>query len=143
HIVIPPREIVVRMSSDFLAVSNEQVAAALRYIGEHAADNMSIADVAHATGVSRSHLARRFRDCLGCSMKDEIQRHRVLRVMALLIETDLSVHKIAAQLGFRHVTNLCNFFSTQTGMSPGAWRKSHRNADGEQKSATFEAQDPK
>ena len=121
--VIPPLGVVMRQSTDVLAISDADVAAAVRFIRERACDGIAVDDVVRQVGLSRSTLKRRFAAILRRSPKDEIDRVQIDRVMQLLSTTELSLAKIADLAGFRHVESMCKLFRRKTGMTPGRYRK--------------------
>ena len=59
--VVPPLGITTRQSTDVLAIDDPDVAAAVRYIREHACRGAGVEDVLEHVPVSRSILERRFR----------------------------------------------------------------------------------
>lgn len=125
-IIIPPKRVAMRMSTDVLAVDDQAVARALLFIRDHLTEPIGIVDVVRASGVSRSNLEHRFRVRLRTTINKEITKRRLKRAQALLVDTMLSLEEIARASGFRRVTYFANFFQAQTGMAPGAWRREHR-----------------
>ncbi len=71
-IVVEPRGVVARQSTDFVAVADADTAAALHYIREHACDGIDVDDVLAHVPVSRRTLERRFATFLGHSPRDVI-----------------------------------------------------------------------
>lgn len=126
HISVPPLGIVTRQSSDVVAVADEGLAAALRFIREHACEGINVADVLNAVPVSRSKLERDLRQALGRSPNAEIRRVQLARVRDLLTETDLSLAAIAQRTGFPHVQYLCTAFKQYFKLTPGRYRVSAR-----------------
>ena len=111
--LIPPLGVVMRQSTDVLAISDADVAAAVRFIREHACNGIAVDDVVRQVGLSRSTLKRRFAAILRRSPKDEIDRVQMDRVMQLLSTTELSLAKIADLAGFHHVESMCKLFQTK------------------------------
>lgn len=121
--LIEPLGIVTRQSSDVVAVEDELLAQALRYIREHACEGINVDDVLRTTPVSRSKLERDLRKLLGRSPNAEIRRVQLREVQRLLLETDLNLTAIAGRTGFAHVQYLCESFKKLFGQTPGEWRK--------------------
>jgi LacI family transcriptional regulator len=115
--------VVSRLSSDVLAVDDQAVAAALRYIRQHGKEYLSIPQVVAHSGTSRRPLERRFRDTLGRTIRDEIQQVRVGLVKTLLVETPMSLKEIAKELDFASVPQVSRYFHKATGLSPAQYRK--------------------
>lgn len=121
--LIKPSGIVVRQSTDVLAIADRTVATAIRFIREHAVTGIGVEDVLAEVRLSRSTLERRFAKYLGRSPKAEILRVQLQHVKQFLSETDYPLVKIARLTGFSHVENMCNFFKTKTGKTPGQYRR--------------------
>jgi AraC-like DNA-binding protein len=102
EILIPPKGIVVRASSDELVVNDPLVAQAARLIRENALVDISVGDLCRKLNVSRSRLDRRMKTALKRSPKEEITRIRPREVERLLRETDITIEVIAEQTGFAH-----------------------------------------
>jgi len=126
RIAIPPLGVVTRQSSDVVAIADEAVAAALRYIREHACQGITVADILDAVPLSRSKLERDLRQLLGRSPNAEIRRVQLARVRELLADTDLSLAGIASRSGFPHVQYLCTAFKRHFHQTPGRYRASVR-----------------
>jgi LacI family transcriptional regulator len=124
RIVVHPTHIVVRRSTDVVAVEDQSVAKALRYIrGTSRWERLTVAIVARHAGVSRRLLEKRFRRELGYSVLDDIRRVRTDKMAQLLVETQLPVHEIAQTLGFGDVQHFARYFRSVKKMSPLAYRK--------------------
>ena len=121
--LIAPRGVVTRRSTDVLAIENRDVAHALRLIHEHACDGLFARDVVAATPLSRAVLAQQFKQAVGRSIGQEIQRVRIRRAKELLEQTDLAIKQIARRSGFRGVEYMTRVFGRLTGQTPGEYRK--------------------
>jgi LacI family transcriptional regulator len=119
---VPPGGIVTRRSTDVLAVEDRQIAAAMRFIREHACEDIDVSDVLRAVPMSRSTLDRRFIKILGRSPKDEILRVRLGRVKQLLAETDLPLSLISEKVGLEYVEHLSRMFKEREGLTPSDFR---------------------
>lgn len=127
---IPPRCVVVRRSSDMLAIDDPLVVQAVAYIREHASDGVSVEQVADYLGTSRRWLDDRFRASLNRTAAAEIKRVRVERVKALLAESELELSRIAELTAFGNSKVLVTVFRRLTGMTPGSYRKRVRGRSG-------------
>jgi LacI family transcriptional regulator len=128
-LLIPPKGIVTRQSTDSVAISDAVVARASRFIRDNAHRPIGVADVLARTGVSRSTLERRFRATLGHSPQREIARTRLKRVMTLLRETDWPLSRIAEDAGFDHPEYMMVVFKREAGQTPTQWRLSHEKPE--------------
>lgn len=123
---IEPVRVVERRSTDALAVPDRHVAAALRYIREHAHDGIAVKDVLRAVPVSRTLLERKFSQLMGESLHRLIKRRQIERVRQLLAETEVAVARIADMTGFESASYLSAVFRRETGESPREFRQKHR-----------------
>jgi LacI family transcriptional regulator len=122
EVLVPPRGIVVRASSDELVIHDKVVQKAARMIREHAATGLNVEQLCQHISISRSALERRMKAALGRTPKEEIQRMRFRLVERLLRETDLTIEVIAAQCGFTHSHYLQAAFKAYHGVTPGQYR---------------------
>jgi LacI family transcriptional regulator len=122
-VLLPPRGVRVRKSTDALALDDRSVAQAVRYIREHGCEAIEVEDVVRRVPLSRSVLQRRFRALLGRSVHDEIVRVRLARARELLQETDLPLAEIAERAGFRHQEYMGAVFRRRLQQTPGALRR--------------------
>jgi LacI family transcriptional regulator len=122
-ILLAPKGVHARVSTDSLAVDDRNVAQSLRFIREHACEPIDVDDVVRTVPISRSVLQRLFRELLGRSMHDEIIRVRLSRARELLQDTDLPLIEIAERAGFRHQEYMGAVFRQRLGITPGALRR--------------------
>ena len=125
RVLVPPRQVITRRSSESLAIRDRTVALAVRYIRDQAAVGCSVGDIVAAIRVPRATLERRFRQQLKRSPQAEIRAVQLQRVKELLIGTDYTLEHIAGQCGFEHAEYLSVTFKKQTGWTPGQYRRRH------------------
>lgn len=126
RILVEPTRIVERQSSNILAVDDENVAQAVRFINDNVDKPIQVNDVAQAAVLSRRVLERRFRQLLNRSINEEIKRIRIKRCIQLLFETDLSISEIATTMRFSGVEHISRYFRNAIGMSLSAYRRKLR-----------------
>lgn len=126
-VIIPPKGVVTRASTDILAVPHREVAIALRYIWQHYAEPIQTNDVAAAAGLSRYHLMRLFQANLGRSITDEIAHKRIEHAKQLLLETDLKAWQIAEQTGYTNIVHFSTAFTRLVGQAPSHFRNQHHH----------------
>ena len=122
-ILLPPRGIVVRKSTDTLAADDPTLALALREISKRLPTSFGVNEVAAAINVSRTRLDQLFAEKFSRSVGREIARQRIEKAKKFLAETDCPMKEIAAQCGFCNAGYFTNAFRTATGMTPKAWRR--------------------
>lgn len=129
--LVPPRRVVVRQSSDVLAVDDPALQMALRHIHAQAWRPLSVAEVVDVATVGRRALEQRFRSLLGRSIRDEIYRAHLARARGLLLETDLPLREVARRSGFRWLEHFCQRFAADCGVTPARFRGRYRVAAAE------------
>lgn len=120
---VSPVGIVARGSTEILATGDQDVAAALRFIRDHACEPIGLDDVGSATGSTTATLRRRFKAVLGRTVHDEIQRVRIERAKRLLVSTDWTFRQIARQSGFCSVQHMSTRVRQATGQTPRQYRQ--------------------
>ena len=96
---------------------------ALRHIEQNLQTVASVADVAHAVGLSGEHLRHLFARQTGETLSRYLVRSRVRRATDLLRHTTLPLKVIAAACGFSNERYLCSVYKKKTGRTPGQQRQ--------------------
>lgn len=122
-LMIPPTGICVRTSTDVLATSDTNVAAALRYMWNHLDLDLSVSDIVREVGTTRRGLERAFQHELGRSIIAELRRKRLETFVELLTTTNLPIHEICKDTGFFTRDYLHRIFKQEFGMTPLKYRK--------------------
>lgn len=120
--LIPPIGIATRQSTDILAVADPRIAAALRYIREHACERIRVSDVLRQCPMARRALEMRFKKLTGRTPRQEILRVQLNRAKELLIGTELAMSEIAERTGFSP-DYLSEVFKANEGLVPSAYRR--------------------
>jgi len=95
----------------------------LAYFHQHYAQPLSRAEIARAIGVNGNYLSEIFRQELGLSPWEYLNRYRIKKAKDLLDHTDKSVTAIAFEVGFNDPAYFNRVFRKIVGMSPGQYRK--------------------
>jgi LacI family transcriptional regulator len=120
--LIPPIGVETRQSTDVLALADREIAAAVRFIREHACDGATIGDLLRVVPLSRRVMESRYRKATGRTPHQDLVRFRIDRVKQLLAETDHSLERIATLSGFDHPEYMSVAFKRETGTTPGLYR---------------------
>lgn len=121
--LVPPREIVPRMSTDVIAAEDALVAEAILFIRENACEGIDVGAVCRHVCRSRGVVEPRFKATLGHTVHEEIQRVRLGRVRELLVTTDLPIKQVARASGFRYPEYLMRVFRQMTGKTLKEYRE--------------------
>lgn len=122
RIVVEALGVVTRRSTDVVAVEDEDIATALRFIQREQGRGITVESVVQETAVSRRKLEKRFSEMIGRTILEEIQLVRLERAKRLLVETTYSVSKIAELAGFGSAGYFIQFFQKRVGKTPRKYR---------------------
>lgn len=105
-----------------LAAWQQRLVAA--YIGDHLADDVSLATLARLAHLSPYHFARAFKHSFAMPPHRYLVAARIQHAKRLLAEHELSVTGVAAAVGFRELSSFSNAFRRLTGVTPSQYRRS-------------------
>jgi LacI family transcriptional regulator len=125
-ILLPPKAVFVRESTQPRHLLDARLAEALRYIQEHWAVPLGVSDLLEAVPASRRSLERLFQTHLGRSPAEEIRRVQINQVKWLLMEGRATLSDIATTAGFSSFSNFASAFRREVGMTASAYRKRFR-----------------
>jgi LacI family transcriptional regulator len=123
HTFISPLGIAARRSTDMLAVNDEDVRLALRFIRDHAHEPIDVADVAEHVSISRRSLETKMQKAIGRTPAVELQRVRLRCAKQLLAETIDPITSVVFASGFNSRQVFCHLFRRETGMTPSDYRR--------------------
>jgi LacI family transcriptional regulator len=124
-IVVPVRNLVLRKSSDTLAINHPGLARALRYITAHHVQDIGIDEIARAAGMCRRGIHYAFGRELRCTPADYLLGARLEAAKRRITEGKGKLDEIAAECGFKTARNLHRCFIRAVGLAPRAWRSQH------------------
>ncbi len=93
------------------------------YVSEHAADDISVAEVAASVHLNPQYAMTVFRRSLGVTIGDYLAQCRVATAQQLLLTTDQPVPDVGFAAGFRSQSQFYERFARWCGQSPGAYRR--------------------
>lgn len=82
-----------------------------------------LADIAHVTGLSPSHFAKKFRASTGLSLHRFINRRRLQAGLDALRSRTVPLASLAIDLGFSSQSHFTRLFHDLTGMTPARYRR--------------------
>lgn len=118
--------VLAKLSSDTLAVSDPNIAAAMRFIQGHFREPIGTTEILTAVPMARRSLERKFRQTFGMSVVDRIRQIRVNEARLLLAGTADPVTLIAEKCGFSSYSYMSRVFLEDTGMNPRDYRAQFR-----------------
>ena len=104
-------------------LSPRSVARAKELLAARIDGDLSIAEVADACDLSRSHFTRAFRDTTGQTPYQWLMARRLERACELLRDAAMLLAEIAMTCGFSDQSHFTRVFSRHMGMAPGVWRR--------------------
>ncbi len=107
--------------------------ATLLHLREHFADPLPLPEVARRAGLSLAAFSRVFRKATGTSFLAYLRAIRVAHAKQLLLTTPLGSERIAHACGFHSLHHLMRAFKKLTGATPGAFRRAHGQAAGDER----------
>lgn len=96
------------------------------FIEDNAHRPIHLDDVAKHAGLSSFHFLRLFSKVVGTSPHQYLVRARLGRAARLLVEPELSVTRIAYEVGFGDLSNFVRTFQRALGVSPRVFRRAAR-----------------
>ena len=99
------------------------------YIREHMAYNVSLTELAEVFNYNEKYLGQLFKARCGYTIKGYCNYIRVKKAKDLLLNTKISVSRIAQQLGYSNVTYFDRVFRYFTGVPPHVYRSARKKKD--------------
>jgi len=123
HLLLPPEGLIVRESTDFFAVDDELIAAALNFIAAKSHTEIGPDDVARAVATETRTLQRRFHKYLNRPIAAEIRRVRIERAKRELTQSNRRMSEIAKNAGFGEAMRMYEVFTRELGVTPSEFRR--------------------
>jgi LacI family transcriptional regulator len=123
HILLPPEGLLVRESTDFVAVDDPLISAALEFIAANCHLKIGQNDVADAVGMETRTLQRRFRKYLARPIAKQILHARLERAKREITQTKRSLTEISREVGFGPRERMYEVFLRELGVTPSRYRK--------------------
>jgi len=116
------------MRSDSASLSGRSALQELqRWVISHLAEVKTVVMMAEHMAISERHLTRLFRNELGMTPGQWLERERVAKAKQLLEQKSLPAKTLALQCGFSGADVMRRAFSRVTGITPAAYRKMTEN----------------
>jgi AraC-like DNA-binding protein len=108
-----------------LAVWQEK--AALDFMRDNMATDITIAAVADSVGFSANHFSKCFKNVMGVTPHQWLVQTRLERSKVLLANPALSLSEVSRECGFFDQSHFCRAFARHTGSNPTVWRQNRRH----------------
>ena len=124
---VDPVRVVVRQSTNTLAIDDPMVVESVQFIRTNFAEGITVGDVLDASDVSRPTLEQHFKRALGRTIHRQITIERMEHAKELLHSTELSLAAISTRCGFSYPSKFSTAFRRETGVSPSEYRQRGRS----------------
>lgn len=104
----------------------------VKFLFDHFRDDITLAQVASASGYTPNYFSKLFSDLTGRRYIDFLNNLRINYAKMLLITTKRSVTDIARTSGFSSLSNFARAFKEEVGMPPSAYRKANESKTGDE-----------
>jgi AraC-like DNA-binding protein len=94
-----------------------------QYIQQHAAEDITLEQVAELIHLSRSAFSKFFKRATGKTFSDYVNDIRIGKACYLLTESDKAINEIAYETGFDSLTYFNRVFLRKKGVTPGKFKK--------------------
>jgi AraC-like DNA-binding protein len=95
------------------------------YIASHLNSKIRVMDLVRAVQLTPNRFFRLFKKRFSCTPHQYVMHARIARAQRLLLMSEGTLTKIAAECGFGDKSRLANLFRNATGQPPGQWRRIH------------------
>jgi len=93
-----------------------------KFIEDHLASTLTLADVARAANTSTYYFCKLFKRETGLNFSEYVSQLRVEKAKSLLPNLNLRVSEIGYEVGFQSLTHFNRLFKRITGLSPTLYR---------------------
>lgn len=105
------------------SATNMRMQRFLRYIEQHYAEEITLADLAASANVSKSECLRCFKQSMQTSPYKYLVEYRLLQAAMLLKSSNENIAGIANRVGFQLVSHFSKCFREKTGQTPTQYRR--------------------
>ena len=105
------------------------MAAAAGYMKDKFAERITLEEVSEHVGYSPAYFSRIFKEDMGMTFKEYLNKLRIEKSKNLLISGNLPIVEISAMVGFNDQSYFSRTFKQLTGVTPDRYRKRSRRID--------------
>jgi len=104
----------------------ERISEAMSYVRTHAADRLTVADLARQAAMSPSHFAHRFREVARVTPMQYVKHVRLQEARALLLEPGARAQEVGVRVGYKSPSHFSRDFTAAFGMPPARYAEGMR-----------------
>jgi YesN/AraC family two-component response regulator len=94
----------------------------IQYLKDHYKEEIVLKDMSTEFGISYSYMRKIVYELTGKSMIDYLNQLRIDKAKELLLDTDLTIKQVAAEVGYYNVQSFNRFFRKYEGMPPSSYK---------------------
>jgi AraC-like DNA-binding protein len=102
----------------------------IAYIAEHYREDISLTSVSNHFGIGKYYLSRLFSNVLGCNFLSYVNSLRIEYANLLLVNTDMSVIRVAIESGFHNQQTFNRVFRQYNNCTPKEYQQAYANSMG-------------
>jgi AraC family transcriptional regulator len=103
-------------------LSAQRLRRVMAFVSENFSNDVRLAELADAAGMSSFHFAREFKRTTGTTPHQYLIKFRVERAKTLLAEAEMPLTEVGLNSGFSHQSHFTRLFRRLTGTTPQAYR---------------------
>ena len=107
-----------------------QLQPVIDYIDKNYRRDLTLTELSNLIDLSPQYLCRLFKECLNLRPFEYLARKRIQQAKLLLLEDQLNINEIAAQVGYNDCSYFCAVFKRHEMLSPAEFRSLHKKANG-------------
>lgn len=106
------------------------IGAAVEYINAHLTEPLTVDEICAAAYLSKYHFCRLFKERIGVTVMEYVQKTRIVMAKELLSEGTHSVTAASEACGFSSVSHFSRAFKAETGITPLQYKRRANNSEG-------------
>jgi len=114
------------LNNGFIYTEHQPSAEIQLYISRFITSNLSLSNIAERFHLSAPYLCSMFRKNTGITVTGFIQNIKTFRAARMMLDSDLDINQIAADLGFTDYSYFGKLFRKRFGISPSSFRERYR-----------------
>ncbi|RXZ82812.1 AraC family transcriptional regulator [Paenibacillaceae bacterium] len=120
----------LRSRPEFPSDKEQTVQEMISYLENHYADDLSLETLQQHIHLSKTYLAKIFKEVTGVTIFEFVYRRRINQARILfLLDSQLSVTEVGFRVGFKHLAHFSRMFKRLIGITPEQYRKQTKQAD--------------
>lgn len=125
--VLLQRELMIELKMNDIYSSNGQInpyiKEAVIYLNNNVKKKIALSDVSDSVGISCQYLNRLFKQILGCTIIEYINRRKIKIAKELIVASTLTFREVSFEIGLDNPYYFSRLFKKEEGLTPSEYRK--------------------